>query len=721
MGAGASALSRPSQVSGQTAVLKTKDVQQMADALFQFMYKDWDTKEVWEMANKPEDYVIALSDLITNQFHVLGYVTAKNQIGEIYFMKYEGAQGAPGKGRGLAPPGHRYKNENGHDHEALATGVDQQRATAKIIAFYFIRLFQILGALLLVIKDVNLIEPEDESKRVTGRPIINQATLPRFQYGGASEISSAVVLGPYEFLRKYITGFSESQYSSAGITKKPTADGYTYYKVTPSLFFMFKQPSESDVTEAGRISMMRFPDMKFALVVKRGSSFGTMEIPIFVNLVNPDTMSEFKSPELYADPQERADKYPTQVEFKLGKNNRDYETHRVYLQKDRVGYERGYSINYVFRHPTDAAFAASRGIDPNDVKNFGRILELMVLDTAYAMTKQPMTLYVPKEDGESVTKRTTRPGELPDKQTNPVVDEVYQALKAKRTMPHCIARALQLLDLKYINNLSMSDTPETSICKFSVADKKSEVSLADYAPTRSLAQLYGKVNPLDRVKIKATATEFATSMKVLEAFVGSAAAPATRTPLSVHELADATQKTEAESLQKAIDRLKVAFNLDTAGSTVDSFGSMRLAKPVKCAGKTGEEKMTYGLASKLQSVSKQLLAYHVNHTVSIAKFLKTMFNISQRPDGSWKVDGPKGDILFAGFPVLDQLTDTARELLVDYYAGCEGLYQKGLKIWNDEQGDVAVPLYPPPEGGPIQANAALAPAVPPMAPIPAPV
>ena len=44
----------------------------MADALFQFMYKDWDTKEVWEMANKPEDYVIALTDVITNQFHVLG-------------------------------------------------------------------------------------------------------------------------------------------------------------------------------------------------------------------------------------------------------------------------------------------------------------------------------------------------------------------------------------------------------------------------------------------------------------------------------------------------------------------------------------------------------------------------------------------------------------------------------------------------------------------------
>ena len=685
MGAAASKLTRSSQLSGNDTLLKSEDVRKMSDALFQFMYKDWDTKEVWEMANKPEEYVIALSDLITNQFHVLGYTTAKNQIGEIYFMKYSGAQGIPGKGRGLAPPGHKYLNDEGKEHEALATGVDQQRATAKIIAFYFIRLFQIMGALLLVIKDVNLVEPEDPTKVSSGRAIINQQiVLPRFQQGGA-EISSSVVLGPYEFLRKYITPFSESQYTSAGISKKPTSDGYTYHRISPSLFFMFKQPNADAVTEVGRISMMKFPDMKFALVVKRGASSATMEIPVIITLVNPDSMTDFKSPETYVDPQEKADKYPTQIEFKLGKNTKDYYTHRVYLQKDRVGYDRGYTINYIFRHPDDTAFAASRGIDPNDPKNFGRILELMVLDAGYTMTKQPMTLYVPKEDGINAgLKKLTRPGELPEKQSHPVVDEVYQSLKSKATQPHCIARALQLLDLKYINSLSMADTPSTNICRFVVGDKKSEVSLADYGPIKSLGQLYGKVNPLDRVKIKATATEFTTSMKVLDAFVGSVASPATRSPLSVKDLMDSQQGSEATDLKAALDRLKKAFSSKADG---DSLGSIKLSKPVKCSGKTGDEKLMYSVATQLQSVSKQLLAYHVNHTVAIAKFLKTIFNISQRPDGSWKVEGPKTDILFAGFPVLDQLTDTARELLVDYYSGCEELYQKGVKIWSDDQGD----------------------------------
>jgi hypothetical protein len=113
-----------------------------------------------------------------------------------------------------------------------------------------------------------------------------------------------------------------------------------------------------------------------------------------------------------------------------------------------------------------------------------------------------------------------------------------------------------------------------------------------------------------------------------------------------------------------------------------------MKKSEKCKDNT-DKLLTNSVASQLQRISQQLLAYHVNNTVTITNFLKTVFSISQRADGSWKVDGPKVDILFAGFPVLDNLTDTARALLVNYYSGCEELYQKGLKIWSDEQDEPA--------------------------------
>ena len=106
MGAGSSLLAADA-IDTKTLILETKGVQTMANALFTFMFKQWDAREIWDIANKPEDYVIALSDLITSQFHVLGYRTEKNKAGEIYFMKYEGSQAASGERRGLAPPAHK--------------------------------------------------------------------------------------------------------------------------------------------------------------------------------------------------------------------------------------------------------------------------------------------------------------------------------------------------------------------------------------------------------------------------------------------------------------------------------------------------------------------------------------------------------------------------------------------------------------------------------------
>jgi hypothetical protein len=73
----------------------------------------------------------------------------------------------------------------------------------------------------------------------------------------------------------------------------------------------------------------------------------------------------------------------------------------------------------------------------------------------------------------------------------------------------------------------------------------------------------------------------------------------------------------------------------------------------------------------------------------------TIFNVSQRPDGSWNVEGPKTEILFAGFSVLDVLKDQARELLLAYYVGCEDIYQKGVKEWADDT-DTPGASRPPP-------------------------
>jgi len=67
-------------------------------------------------------------------------------------------------------------------------------------------------------------------------------------------------------------------------------------------------------------------------------------------------------------------------------------------------------------------------------------------------------------------------------------------------------------------------------------------------------------------------------------------------------------------------------------------------------------------------------------------FLQTIFNIKQRPDGtSWEIKGPNTEILFAGYETLNELTRQARTLLINYYSGCEEIYQQGVASWISNQ------------------------------------
>jgi hypothetical protein len=211
---------------------------------------------------------------------------------------------------------------------------------------------------------------------------------------------------------------------------------------------------------------------------------------------------------------------------------------------------------------------------------------------------------------------------------------------------------------------------------YSIGNKVGSSTLGQYVPTKTLSQLYGKVNPAD----------FKKSEVVLRAFVQTT----TSSPsggLSVPQLKGADQKEEADDLQSAIDRLNKAFNyLQDTLPVVDGILSIPVPKPKAC--KT-TEKLSVGsqpTALEMQGYAQQLLAFHVNQSVEISKFLESIFDIKKdSATGRWIAKGPKQEYMFAGFPVMDQLTKQARELLVDYYSGCETIYQKGVKSWSESQ------------------------------------
>jgi hypothetical protein len=671
MGAGSSTLSRPSKITSSNELLvSTKDVREMANSLFQFMYSELGDKEVYEMAMDPGKYVIALSDLITNKFYVLGYVTKRNQIGEIYFAKYTDLNPV------ISVSETNVKKQRMEQ---------DQRENAMMIAFYYVRLFQILGSLLAVIKDLQfpildaqgrVVESSTNQPGYTGRPLLNQGIrLPRYQppmRGGGIEKPA---LGAYEFFRYYLSPVPNEYLKYSQLKSDPNLNKFIF-QITPNLYFEYTV----DPTMT-RVQIDSSKKQKLYLLVKRSSSqsIEIRQVDLVVSVIYPEN-TEVKAPVDFSDVENQLNQLPRYVI--MGIKPPTGRVTQVLIKLDRSetrreSYARGtdYTISDAPNSSTDLVSAIIAGGNFDPKKEFSKILERVILQYVRSTTgERDLSLSeIEKAQTREAVVSSRNIGSLKAKLGTPILDELYQTLKLNKSQPHCISRALQLLDSKSINEFLPTGS-KTSICKYSIADKKDSTPITTFQPIKSLSQLYGKVNPAN----------FKESQKVLEAFVKSVSNPnPSGIPLSVSSLKE-LQKEEATDLESAIKRLSKAFNV-ISEIPVDTLAAIQVSRSKAC--KTSDE-MDVGsqpTALQLQAAAHQLMAFHLNQTIQISKFLQSIFDVKKDPLGKWKVNGPKTEYMFAGFPALETLTSQARELLVDYYSGCESIYQTAVKQWEDTQ------------------------------------
>jgi hypothetical protein len=563
---------------------------------------------------------------------------------------------------------------------------------------------------LIVIKDIKFEIPVEGANPInlvskeivgySGRPSLQQGTrLPRFQPGYYPQSGGAVrnqALGTYEFLRLYMDKVPEGDPIRQALP--PIKQNTILFKITSNLYFEFN-PEEQQISKS-------ITKQRFLLRTKSNEGAPTQDYDSTVISINP--LSGFKSIDEFSRLEDINKYIPLSViigikaQVKAGSSRVPYPvvfTRTDTYQTDIEELKRGakYDIKDADSNVSGsgsfvtAAVALTRS-DSSRRQNFGEIFENFLL--TYSTTLFPnlgLRLFTSADrDSQSREVSQRKIGQLKDKLENNLLDEVYQIMK-KGTQPkagqqivpfqpHCISRALQLLDTKSISEL-IPTTAKTSVCKFSIGET-SVPTIGQYEPIKSLAQLYGKINPAD----------FKKSERVLQAFVryrGTGGIDSIPTgPLTMSNLKGADQKNEVNDLQSAIDRLNKAFNyLETKLPVVDGIMKIPVKIPNEC--KTRRNDIDIGsqpTALAMQSYAHQLMAFHVNQTIEISKFLQTIFDVKKDSGtGRWIVKGPREDYMFAGFPVLDQLTNQARELLVDYYSGCETLYQKGVKAWVDSQ------------------------------------
>ena len=686
--------------------LKTDEMSAMADSLFLFMFQSsTGDHEAFDIAENPDKYVTALSELIDKQFSIIGYRTTRTVQGEIYFKSY----------KDLNP--REYTGQLRENH----------KKNCKVIAFFFVRIYQILGSMLLVIKDNGF----DNSTSIKGDPYSERdyigPRLPivhyRQQQGGA--VAEDIFLGPLEFLRSNLIKPTDEdlKYIDA-IGKRDTNDTSLYNISETDLFVSFK-PYKKGIT----VEEINRSPPKFYILAKdpRNKAIMAFSYEIYIINMYEGILNDNKSLK--------------NMMFRIkAKSNNQQEYTREKNEKRQIGirrsdsstsdrYKRYYidtsskSPDFVKAETSALQYYTFKFSEKSSVKFY---LNFYFLNYAIEETRQPL---IPKTDREQVKGdeedhttgdvSTTSSLLKKSKINNPVIKTIFNELQQgtaeynkllpgdKQSLPsgkHCIKRAIQLLNPEGIyTQAGSTEANYTRICKFSAPDSKErQVKFDHYVPTKSFAQLYGKisVNP----------EEFKKSQQILEAIISSSDhSSATEGTVSVQQLIDAEQgrpvKTETDDLKDALVRLKEAFKLlnepaDSSSTSVPKgFNEIVMKTPKECdaiqakanAVPEGEGVKDGGIViqndnvvRQLRDISQELLAYHVNSTIEITKFLQTVFNIDKDPSGRWTVKGIKESLLISGFPALDKITDIARDLLLKYYEGCETKYQKGVKLWLDE-------------------------------------
>ena len=741
-----------SGITGEELDKNSREIRELSDALFQFMYSNSNEKDILDIANNPEKYVIAVSDLITTQFAVLGYKTRSGQMGEIYFRKFNELEPPLPSERDIevadaknqkyltemrnAGESRRYKKEieeRSRTRRRRQKGYARHKENSEIIAFYFVRLFQILGALLLVVKDINIPEYDETTGEIlssrrdkydtsyrdyakqaypehytlssfkgTNIPI-NRARLEMLEarerererlaaapsenpQDGGGNFRTDKPLGPFEFLRYYIripNSTDTELYAKNRVNTRLEPEKTFLFDKAKLLVFRFTPPQNPSGIDAspgnGGVQELGIPgtdstneqyEVKFIKIQVKSIMFETEQDSAASKLQEYSTPSSRKTGR-------KEEIYPSRIKLYFPEITGGNNTLTLQRAQFNTSSSMSNGLEYIVSSTEpDNLLEVLKSDGLNPKSNFAELLEKIT--QIYLRKKYSNITFLKFKINESSNEEDDKRApegfihKLPSVK-NKSINDVLTVLNSSSQVyqPHCISRALQLLDPASINNFT-TGTAISNICKYSIGKKKELTKLSEHTGIRSLGQLYGKINPADYEK----------SMDVLKAFVQK---DSQGDPMSVGEVSNTPG--ESESLLNAITRLTKAFNITYNKETHKSFTDIALDRSKECGTKRDAIKLQRGNAvfNQMKGYSQKLLETHFNKIVEISTFLKKIFNISRNPDGSPKVEGPKMELLLAGFGTLDTLTNQARELLLNYYSGCEEIYQSGVKVWEAEE------------------------------------
>lgn len=264
---------------------------------------------------------------------------------------------------------------------------------------------------------------------------------------------------------------------------------------------------------------------------------------------------------------------------------------------------------------------------------------------------------IPKEGVGAVGAVGARPGTYDVAVTRPLQNEyiinVLKQLAGSKTVSFCVARALQLLDA---NTLYQPRTQQSlsGVCKspFDVVGTsvpQSKQALDRVPGLKALDQLFYTQPSLDQ------RNEFVVKVSDLEQYA-----------TFLKEMSDMFGRGSSQTLT-SLDKVLVK-DPNCPTTAINKYLQIQDPKTVQSV---------LGIVGKMFARQK-------SHTEAVIKFLTTrLFKIQVKKDPRTGISGRMIDInpliLQKGVDELNTISREARNILVDYYKGCETLYQEGAK------------------------------------------
>jgi hypothetical protein len=234
---------------------------------------------------------------------------------------------------------------------------------------------------------------------------------------------------------------------------------------------------------------------------------------------------------------------------------------------------------------------------------------------------------------------------------NEYIIQTLKGIAGQKSVAFCIARAFQLLDA---NSLFQSRPTKgtSSICKSVFSELPTSVPqpgkpISKVPGIKSVDQLFytesGISSQKDQVIMRVgDAAEYAEFLKTLSGLFGSSASA----PL------------------KGVDAI-LAKNPNCVGAAANHY--LQITDPAT-------------LGKVLQVISR-LFKRQLLHTQRVIQFFKQrLFIILKRSDSSIPHVDIHPKLLQGGTDELAKVSKEVRDILIDYYKGCEELYQEGIQV-----------------------------------------